>query len=397
MADRISTLPASVLCHILSFLPTKQVVATSVLNKTWNPLWRSVSTLDFHFQNLNKEKCSRFVQWVNEVILSRDLHQPIQTFRLWCQCRSFNYDPRIINMWVNVALQLRVEHLDLSLFSARIRPISLSCAILRHRTLVVLKLNVLGLKSISSIDLPSLKVLHLNKVTFLEGRYLAELLSGCPVLEDLVAKDLYFDKRCPISLSYREFKRLPKLVRADIHKRYVPLLILDNVEFLCIDKEYPRYNVIVDRYKNPNPYPRDLIPVFHNLVHFELTFFCYTMSWLHVLRLLIHCPKLQILIINQDYNFVSNYEERGWRCPPSVVPKCIPLPLKTCHLNNYKGSKGEVQFARYVMQNASILRTMKICVNAEKIGEELNKIEMLKVLSSCTRCSPTCELSFEII
>ncbi|XP_061362328.1 F-box/LRR-repeat protein At4g14096-like [Gastrolobium bilobum] len=168
MADRISMLPACVLCHILSFLPTKQVVSTSVLSKTWNPLWRSVSTLHFDFQgrmyncDLDKEKYSRFVQWVNEVILSRDLHQPIQTFCL------------------------------------------------RHRTLIVLKLNGLVLKSISSAGLPSLKILHLEEVCFLESKYLAELLSGCPVLEDLVAKDMEFDNSYPRSLTDRKFKSLPK-------------------------------------------------------------------------------------------------------------------------------------------------------------------------------------------
>jgi hypothetical protein len=43
----LSNLPEEILLHILSFLPTKDVVRTSVLSKRWDYLWASIPNLVF--------------------------------------------------------------------------------------------------------------------------------------------------------------------------------------------------------------------------------------------------------------------------------------------------------------------------------------------------------------
>lgn len=46
--DRISALPDTILCHILSFLETMHAVRTIVLSTRWNNIWTSVPNLDFN-------------------------------------------------------------------------------------------------------------------------------------------------------------------------------------------------------------------------------------------------------------------------------------------------------------------------------------------------------------
>ena len=78
--DRISNLPETLICHILSFLPTKQAVATSVLAKRWIHLWCSVLAINFSNTELyDLEACFRFSESVYSVLLS---HNSIKSFCL---------------------------------------------------------------------------------------------------------------------------------------------------------------------------------------------------------------------------------------------------------------------------------------------------------------------------
>ncbi|AES99622.2 F-box/RNI superfamily protein [Medicago truncatula] len=72
-ADRISSLPDDVLCHILSFVSTQEAVATSVLSKRWTHLWRSIDNIDFKYIEIDSIKSySKFNNSINSVLISRD-------------------------------------------------------------------------------------------------------------------------------------------------------------------------------------------------------------------------------------------------------------------------------------------------------------------------------------
>ncbi|MED6144428.1 hypothetical protein PIB30_015643 [Stylosanthes scabra] len=122
-ADIISTLPNSLLCHILSFLPTFDAVGTGFLSRRWRHLWK-------------------------------DLH-------------AFNFDDRCIRSKVDY------------------KSVSGDCvfdSIFRCDSLVSLYLvGGFNLSNIPCVHLPLLKNLKLAPVVSVDPK----LISSCPSLEDL--------------------------------------------------------------------------------------------------------------------------------------------------------------------------------------------------------------------
>ncbi|KOM56849.1 hypothetical protein LR48_Vigan10g274100 [Vigna angularis] len=381
MADMISSFPDDILCYILSFLPSNEVVATSVLSKRWYRLWRWVHSFDFDYHirgnDKNKEAYYPFLLSMLSFLAFRRLDQPLHRFRL--RCHSKFHRPVTISIltskWINDAVSEigRVQHLDLNLNLH----IAMPSVVFSCKTLVVLKLANITLKDVSFVDLPLLKILHLRTVYFSEGLGFTQLLSGTPNLEDLEAINITVNPE-------GKFNRLPKLVRAKITGILFSLEIVNNVKVLPT-------NWLMHLCQ------QDLVFEFHNLVELKLNL-PYIQNWIELLETLKHCPKLQTLAIRYfKTSFGSSaegQEEAVWTYPESV-PACISSHLKTCRLENYRGSIDEFRFARYIMQNATYLRTMKIKICTYNNSTHWEKFDMKRDLSSCIKNSDTCKLSFE--
>jgi len=71
--DIIKTLLDNILCHILSFLKTKYIIATSILSKMWKFLWLSVPIL-------NRIKHQLLLYRILMVMLSRYSTLPFKIF-----------------------------------------------------------------------------------------------------------------------------------------------------------------------------------------------------------------------------------------------------------------------------------------------------------------------------
>jgi len=217
--DRISSLPDPIISHILSFLPTKIAATTSILSKRWNPLWLSLLVL--HFDDETFQNFESFIHFVSSVFLLRDITLPLQSFQLKCSNTSA-IQPQDINRFVHAVAQRGIENLNLEMPGM----VALPRSILRCKTLVVLHLKGLKVNDISLVvvDFPLLTTLHLSSVLFERFEYLLELLSGCPIIEELQVEDLsvhnfewiFIHEKSVVVEKFLSL--LPNLIRASITK-----------------------------------------------------------------------------------------------------------------------------------------------------------------------------------
>ncbi|CAJ2652262.1 unnamed protein product [Trifolium pratense] len=133
------------------------------------------------------------------------------------------------------------------------------------------------------------------------------------------------------------------------------------------------------------------IPVFQNLIHVELFFAAFFHGWDGIVDFLQHCPKLQILHITKWTSSLS----KDWDCPIWSL-ECVSSHLRSCTINRFDGSKNDLRFATYILQNASRLEVMTIYVSVTaRSSNGTQKDQIMEELSTCPRLSPGCKLSLQ--
>ncbi|PNY16908.1 F-box/FBD/LRR-repeat protein [Trifolium pratense] len=379
--DRISTLPEDVRSKILSFLPTKTAVATSLLSPKWRYFWQQhLSVLDFDDDSFEPnedrfELFKTFAVFVNSVFL---LRKPCHVHKMTLSCIQSLVDDKFcfnsVNTWF-----------------------SLEGAV------------YFNLQRAKGIRLPSLKKLHLD-IGYVLVTSVSALLSGCPILETL---DLYFETEeygilcVPPSLKKLKMRLGNGNSGASFEIDAPGLKYLDISEFTFGNVGNLQHVVEASLNIHPPPGafaytlvklldtlsgwllsgPTDLrFPEFQHLLHLELI-----LPWFNsncLLSLLQTCHLLQVLII-------ENHKEQSplprWAAHPSV-PSCLVSHLTFVQLKGYRGSRDELLFAKYILQKGLILKTVIIVDISADIRK---KFDNLKRLSDVPRASGMCRLTYD--
>lgn len=186
--DRLSQLPDDFLLQILSWLPTKDVIKTTLLSKRWRFLWTLVPRLSYDLR-LHGNICPKFSQFVDRSLL---LHKAPTLesvhFRIGSICYTAESD---VGVWVRTVVDRSVRELKISYCSGE-EPIRLPKCLFACKTLVVLKLENVSLVDGSSYAcFKSIQTLHLVDVKYANDQSLPRIISCCSTLEDLVVQ------RCP--------------------------------------------------------------------------------------------------------------------------------------------------------------------------------------------------------
>uniref|UniRef100_A0A2N9HGH1 FBD domain-containing protein n=1 Tax=Fagus sylvatica TaxID=28930 RepID=A0A2N9HGH1_FAGSY len=449
--EEATVVEQSAICHILSFLRTKEAVVTSILSSRWKTLWTLVPNLD-----LDDDK---FVWEVSS----------ISTFALpnlsTCHVPSLAYAKTLLvlkltgcNIFIDTPSSflgfpsLKILHLE-GVNSANQDSFSrlLSCCpVLQDLFLFIETNNCDGKKDCnfkiivdtpsSFLGFPSLKILHLEGVNSANQDSFSRLLSCCPVLQDLFIqtnncdgkKDCNFKiivptlKRLHLSiylshyqleinapaLEYLYFKgilgkdvvlgnlNLSNLIKAVVHVKLLSQCVedLEDAGNRALDFIRALYNVEAlhldtDTTECLCKASKLDLPMFHNLALLE---FCVESCMWHVLPLFLErAPKLEKLILDKEDR---NFEEPTERCPTSIewmfykdIPKCLSSHLTDFHFKGFKGLKNELELVRHILKWARFLEKMK--VSSDPLDSE-KKIRVLKQLLMFPRLSMTCEIEF---
>lgn len=411
--DRISSLPDDVLCHILSLLPTKHAVATSILSSRWVNLWAFLPIIDLDnslYLNPSKKESNSvlFLDFV-ERVLSLNKSQTVHKFRLHIHNTCGQSMSRINGFIYNV-ISRNVIEIDLGIFLNF--PMDDDCLKISNSQ----SLEVLKIKSDNGLKMPAFKgcfprltVFDVKASLYESGEDLITNLFPClSVLEKLslvgdltdCTGEIYFNiggpalKSLELELQIDNYDDCDAMVVIDApqleylklqdgflasymvkNKPAISEVSLDvgdyDEEFLeFLDEVGPtrlsRFNDLLHGLVNAKFISVSArtskvifsqkwnLPVLPSLMKLELVL--HTTSWILLLYWLESCPNLKVLslIIKEkpveDLDMLDELE----LTEPDHVPSCLTLRLKEIEIVRL-GKIEEEEMLKYLLDNAKVL------------------------------------------
>ncbi|KAI3498097.1 hypothetical protein L1887_33843 [Cichorium endivia] len=382
--DRLTSLPEEVISHILSLMPTKFAVQTSILSKRWRYCWMTVTNLDFDDRKpFNGLDCfSKFVDRVLNLCKTSKL----KSFRL----NFFRYPVPLSSVlkWIDKAVELKVCELLIN-----VRLFELPLRLFTCKTLTKLSLaswtdyDIQGFVVPSLVILPALKTLDITVKSEYNSVNAFRLIHGCPVLESL--------SLVTISRDCEDYNfNIPTLKRLEITTNTVPLrtnkvfLKLPNLEYLFVGGNLVSHFVmedlssLVEATVSLIHVRKNLsLPKFPNLTRLELKGLC--SGWLLAIQFLETSSTLEHFCIEEP-------NESYW-IEPQRVPTCMLSKLITMKITRCKGRECDIRFLEYMLRNAEVLKTLTITCGILRMKDEM---ALCARLLKFPRASRYCEIHF---
>ncbi|XP_010485106.1 PREDICTED: putative FBD-associated F-box protein At5g53635 [Camelina sativa] len=204
--DRISQLPDPLICHILSHLPLKEAVKTSVISTRWRSLWLWLPSLELAWSKFpNPNALMSF----GDRFLDSNRVSRIDNLNV-----TIDNDASHLTSWIDAAVKRKVQHLDLCCRRLNRYP-ELPTSTYTCETLVSLKLDRADLANAKFVFLPCLKTLHLKDIFYPNEAIFERLVSSCPVLEELLMVTSVYDDN---AIHFRVFSSSLKKFKITIQK-----------------------------------------------------------------------------------------------------------------------------------------------------------------------------------
>ncbi|KAH9803229.1 putative FBD-associated F-box protein [Citrus sinensis] len=351
--DRISSLTDSVLCNILSFLPTDNAVGTSILSSRWRHVWTSLHTLLFDatvcirqgdFTDVTME---RFEMFVISVVL-RTEPSNVQKFSLHSYRVSGSSR---LKEWVSSAVMRDVRELELNIENQQ--RLELPESIYSCRSLQVLKLD-----SDFDIAVPGSGICFPN-VKFLRF-IMAPLIEILHVVDDLMVSyevhDLQFLQTVNVGFFFPDWSVLNpwesvQLVNAVLNCKN---LTLSSGVMLALE----RANLSV-------------LPSVPQLTHFEVHIG--ETGWRALPLILTSAPLLEKFVLVKECWVNACDPKFGWM-ENGCVPQCLAQHVKEIEIQGVEDVEDDVKLLEFFMKHCLVLQTMIIRCKRTVTNKKVNHL-----------------------
>ncbi|KAL6569120.1 hypothetical protein OROHE_003401 [Orobanche hederae] len=431
--DRISALPDSVLCHILSRLPTKDAIATSILSATWKNLFPCIlDHIDIRIDDdslLSTTATDNQVSRVKPLLTAFcnkvfDFHlrdvKHINSFRLSLSDAVSGIGFAHITKWISSALHLNIKKLELILDYYHVQ-YGIPNSIFTCKTLEVLILvGGWRLKDMPFIDLPRLRVLRLANEPLVYNQQIPSSIlcgGGFPVLEQLVLNSLMVNDLV-LDISMPKLKRLEISECNNSYDRSFGIVLdAPALEYLRLrdrvaaDYTVKNLDVIHDVYANLRSQTpenssinnvgkffqgcsscvklltlsattvkilekrRIVLPVFHDLIHLDIGI----VGASFLVELLSKTPKLEILVFSRGIEGDLEASPLG-----NVIPKCISSSLREIRISENNKRISAVDVLKFFLEAGASLRKIIIGTQASPACVK-QQLEALALSAWCSK------------